>query len=437
MSVVVVGLNHRSAPLGVREAVAVTTEALPKALADLCGREHLEEVALVSTCMRTEVYATTSAFHGAAGDIRGFLADWSGLAPESLADHVYDFHGASAARHLLRVAAGLDSAVLGEGEILRQVREAGDIAKAEGAMGAALTTVWRRAVGAGKRVRSETGIARGVTSLSHTAVMLAGLARVAAPEAGASTGGPCTGSALLAGASVLVVGAGEVAASLVALVGSAPGVSMLTVVNRTPQRAADLARRSGARHAPWGSLADEVAGADVVFAATSSPGAVLDAASVAGPRGSRAHRPLVVVDMAVPRDVSPSARGVDGVKLFDVSDLQASAEHAIEKRRAAVPAAEAIIDEEIARWGAEHAGRSVVPLVSALHAHGEAVRVAEMARVAGRLDGLDPAQRRAVESLSRGIVAKLLHEPTVNLKAAAGDSRGERLAAALEALFEL
>jgi hypothetical protein len=174
VSVVVVGLNHHTVPLSVLESVAVGEADLPKALHDLLNRDHLSEAVVVSTCMRTEVYAEVGRFHGAIGDIRNFLSDWSGHPPEVLSDHIYDFYDDAAVRHLLRVASGLDSVVLGEGEILRQVRRAWDVARVEGASRTALGNVFRQALETGKRVRTDTAIARGTTSLSHTAISLAG-----------------------------------------------------------------------------------------------------------------------------------------------------------------------------------------------------------------------------------------------------------------------
>ncbi len=483
MSVVVVGLNHRSVDPDLLGAVTVADEDLPKALADLTGREHLGEVVVVSTCMRTEVYVTATRYHGAVDDIRSFLAERSGTPPEALAGHVYEFFDDAAARHLFRVAAGLDSAVLGEGEILRQVRTAWETAQREGAGGQALGVVFRHAVETGKRVRSETAIARGTTSLSHTAVSLAGSVgvpleamppeasgcpvvghgsapwaltatavpgavpgRVASdlfaagqvpPAVGEAAGPPCTWAELLAGRSVLVVGAGEMGEALATLVAGAPAAGPVTVVSRRAERAAGLARRVGAQAAPWSALGAAVAEADIVLSATSAPDVVIDAAMVAAAMAGRTDRPLVVVDTAVPRDVAVDVGTLPGVTLFDISHLKAHAEAAMEARRHEIPAADAIVDEEIRRLAQVAAHRSVAPTVAALHARGEEIRSAELARAATRLAGLDDAQRRAVEALTRGIVAKLLHEPTVRLKAAAAEHTTVTLPAAVEELFDI
>lgn len=412
MSLVVVGLNHRSVPLDVLASTAVPVDALPKALHDLGSRPNIEEVLLLSTCMRTEVYLSTSRFHGALGDVRESLALWSGRPPEEFAGGVYDLYDRNAVNHLLRVAAGLESAVLGETDILRQVRLAADTAREAGTAGPTLTAVARRAVEAGKRVRTETAIARGTTSLSHTAVMLA---------AGAAADA-CPGAAAYEGRTCLVVGAGEMGAAIVQLLGA----GSVLVANRTPERA----RRLGAGVVGLDGVPAALAGVDVLFTATAAPHPILDAAAV----GPRRERPLVVVDLGVPRNVDRGVGELPGVTLYDLDDVKVHAEAAMASRRAEIPKAEAILADELTRWEEASAERAVAaPVVAALRARAEALRQAELER----LGDLDPAQRRAVEAATKRMIAKLLHDPTVNLKAAAGGPRGERLAAALAELWGL
>jgi glutamyl-tRNA reductase len=479
VSVVVVGLNHHTVPLSVLESVAVGEADLPKALHDLLNRDHLSEAVVVSTCMRTEVYAEVGRFHGAIGDIRNFLSDWSGHPPEVLSDHIYDFYDDAAVRHLLRVASGLDSVVLGEGEILRQVRRAWDVARVEGASRTALGNVFRQALETGKRIRTDTAIARGTTSLSHTAISLAGsvgapltsvppdaagcpvighgVARETAqaarpdtatapvtggnvglaPESGESTGPPCSWAGLLAGRTVLVIGAGEMGEAVATLAAGAPDAGPVLVVNRSADRAVALADKIGARPVPWAHLAGALARADIVMSTTAAPGVVVGSAMLAAALATRPDRPLVAVDVAVPRDIDPAVAELDGVTLFDMADLKAHAEAAMTGRRHEVPRAEAIVEEEVDRYHLAVAQREVAPVVAALHQHGEAVRAAETARLEARLGSLDERQRRAVDSLTRGIVAKLLHQPTVRLKAAAAEARADPLASAVEELFDL
>ncbi len=416
MSVVVVGLNHRTAPLRLLETMSVAPEELPKALHDLAGRDHLAEVAVLATCNRTEVYAVATRFHAGMLELRNFLSGWSGEPPDAFGDDVYSFYDDGAVSHLFRVAAGLDSAVLGESEILRQVRDAWEVARAEGCSGPVLDLLFRQAVETGKRVRSETAISRGTTSLSQAAVALAG----------ARAGG-------LDGRAIGVLGAGEMADAMVAALGGRP----FAVANRTGERAQELAMRFGGQALDWADRAALLVRADVLLTSTGSTTPVLSAADLAPIMASRPDRPLVIVDLAVPRDVDPEASEVAGVTLLNMDDVRAQADVGAESRRAEVPQAEAIVAEEVGRSLESAAQRQVAPLVGLLYDRGEAIRAAELARLDGRLGELDPRQRRVVETLTRGIVAKLLHDPTVRLKAAAGTPQGEQLAAALRQLFEL
>lgn len=420
MSLVVVGLNHRTVPLVTLEGMMVDPARLPKALHDLAGRDHVSQVVVVSTCARTEIYALATKYHGAVGDLRNFLSEWSGSPPEDFADHLYDYHDTAAVQHLFRVAAGADSAVLGEGEILRQVRLAWDVARAEGTAGPVLSALFRQAVEVGKRVRSETAIARGTTSLSQAAVALA------AEELGSLVGRTC-----------LVVGAGEMGETTAVALSAVPGLGPILVANRTPARALDLAGRVGGRPVEWSELGAALDEADVVLTSTGSSAVLVDAGALRAVLERRGGRPLLVVDIAVPRDVDPAAGELDGLTLLDMEDLERYADRALGERRAELPAVEQIIDAEVGRYESLAAGRQADPVVVALRARAEAVRLAELERLEGRLAGMDEAQRQAVEAVTRGIVAKLLHEPTVNVKAAAGSPQGQALADALQRLFDL
>ncbi len=420
MSVVVVGLNHRTVPLPVLELMTVPPARLPKALHDLSACEHLSEVVVVSTCLRTEVYAVAHRYHGAVSDIRNFLAAWSGAPPEDFAGDLYEYFDEAAVAHLFRVSAGLDSAVLGEGEILGQVGDAWASAREEAAAGPVLSILFRHAIEAGKRVRSETAIARGTTSLSQAAVALAG----------AQLGS-------LSGLTTLVMGAGEMGEAMAQALAGGLEAGPLLVVNRTWSKATELAARCGGRAVDWNGLPAALTQADVLLASTGSPDVLLESADLEPVMAARAGRPLLIVDIAVPRDVDPAVGDLPGVTLLDMDDLSAFAARALDGRRQEVPRAEEIVAEEVERYMGRSAERYVAPLVAALHARGEEIRVAELARHGRRLAGLDQAEIRAVEALTRGIVAKLLHEPTVNLKAGVGTPTGEQLAQALRQLFDL
>lgn len=420
MSVVVVGLNHRTVPLRALEQMAVPESALPKALHDLAACDQLHEVVVVSTCQRTEIYAVANRYHPAVNQIRNFMADWSGGPPESFSSHLYEYHEEVAVRHLFKVAAGLDSAVLGEGEVLGQLGAAWEVAHRQGTDGPVLAMLFRHAQEVGKRVRSETAIARGTTSLSQAAVALA-----------RSTLGS------LAGSTILVIGAGEMGEAMAQALAGNLGDGTLLVANRTLSRAAELAGRCGGRTIEWSALTDGLCQADVVLASTGSPGVLLSAGDVEPVMAARPGRPMLIVDIAVPRDVDSAVAAVEGVTLFDMDDLSAFALRGMQSRRHEIPKAEAIVEAELERYEGASAGRQVAPLVAALHDRAETVRQAELARFQGRLAELSDAELRAVESLSRGIVAKLLHDPTVALKAAAGGPSGDQLAQALRQLFSL
>ncbi len=420
MSVVVVGLNHRTVSLPVLEPMTVSVARLPKALHELAGYDHLSEVVVVSTCLRTEVYAVANRYHGAVSDIRNFMATWSGHPPEAFAGHLYEYYDEMAVAHLFKVASGVDSAVLGESEILRQVGDAWAVARNESVAGPVLSILFRHALEVGKRVRSETAISRGTTSLSQAAVALA------RAELGS-----------LSGVTTLVLGAGEMGEAMAQALAGGLEAGALLVANRTWTKATELAARCGGRAIDWASLPQALLQADVLLASTGSPGILLESADLQPIMEARQGRPLLIIDIAVPRDVDPAVGGLPSVTLLDMDDLSVFASSAMENRRQEVPRAERIVAEEVARYMGRSTERHVAPLVAALHERAEEIRVSEMRRFRGRLAGLDEAQIRAVEALTRGIVGKLLHDPTVNLKAGVGTPSGEQLAQAMRQLFDL
>jgi len=419
VSVVVIGLNHRTAPLDLLERMAVSDGQLPKALHDLCTRPNISEALVLSTCNRTEVYAVAERFHGAYSDIRGFLADFSYLPPEEFADHLYVHYDTAAVSHLMSVTAGLDAAVLGESEVQGQVKLAWERARSEGTAGPALNLLLRHALEAGKRARTETGIARHITSVSQAAVAMAG---------------ERLGS--VAGKTVLVLGAGEMGEGMaVALAGA--GAGRLLVANRTPARAAELAARVGGEQVALAELPEHLAQADLLLTSTGSRVPVVERADIEPIMAGRPDRPLLVVDIAMPRDVDPGAGEVAGVTLLDMDDLRRFAAAGVAERRREVTAVEAILEQEIERYLGDTSAREVAPMIVALRQRAEAVRSAELDRFRGRYDDLDPRQLDLVEAVTKGLVAKLLHQPTVVLKDAAGSARGDRLVAALRELFEI
>jgi glutamyl-tRNA reductase len=419
MSFIVVGLNHRTVPLPLLERASVPPGGLPKALRDLAGREHLAEVAILSTCNRTEVYASATKFHPSVGDVADFLSEQAGMASGDLMDHLYSYYDEAAITHLFGVAAGVDSVILGEGEILGQVREALKVAEQEGTAGATLSRVFRHAIEVGKRSRAETGIARGSVSLSSAAVALAA----------EHLGG-------LHDRRVLVLGAGEMGAGMAkALVAS--GAAEVMVAGRSPERATEVAAKVGGRPLPIERLPEALTAVDVVLTSTGATEAVIDLPALEVAMKRRFGRELLIVDIAVPRDVDPAAAALSGITLCDMDDLKAFAERSLDRRRREVARVRRIIAAELERFRSEATAREVAPLVAALRARGEEVRLGELARFRSKLEGLDPKAADAVEALTRGIVAKLLHDPTVKVKEVAGSGRAEVYADALTALFGL
>ncbi|MEE2769057.1 MAG: glutamyl-tRNA reductase [Actinomycetota bacterium] len=419
MSVVVVGLNHRTVPLDLFERMTVPLERVPKALADLTSREHITEAVVLSTCNRIEVYAFAERYHGAYQDIRNSLSEISHVAPEEFSDHLIGLYDTDVARHLLAVASGLDSAVLGEHEILGQVRSAWQLAAEEETVGPVLNPLFRHALEVGKRVRTETAISRNITSVSQAAVAMAE----------ERLGG-------LDDRRVLVVGAGEMGEGMArALHGG--GVAEVWVANRTWDRAVETATRLGGTPVRLDELPRYLADVDVLLTSTGATSVILEYGDLDDVVVERRGRDLLIVDIAVPRDVDPSAAELEGVTLLDMDDLRSFAEAGIRERQREVAAVEAIIDVELNRYGNELIARSVAPLIAELRGRAKAVQEAEVDRLSSRFSDLDDRQREAVEALAAGIVGKLLHEPSVRLKDAAGTARGERLAEALRELFDL
>ena len=419
MSVVAVGLHERDVALDLLATVALSESGLPKALAELAQSPHIAEVVIVSTCMRTEIYAVTERFHDGLADIQRFFENRIGgaMSPDELAARLFVAYDEAAAQHLFTVASGIDSAVLGEGEILRQVRDAAEVARVERAAGPVLEGMFRHAIEVGKRARNETAIARGITSLSHVAVELA--ARHYNGD--------------LSDRRAVVIGAGEMGAGITeALV--AAGVPSIVVANRTTANAAPL-QEFGVRVVALADIPTELRDVDVVISAVGGEQPILTVAALRAAR-SVSDRPLLVIDTAMPRSVEEGASGIAGIGVLDLDDMRRFAEAQMEARRLEIGAVESIIADELERYRLSARSREVAPLVAALREKADAIVEAELARARSRIDRLgDDAD--VVAEVARRVVAKLLHEPTVQLKGAAGSARGERLGEALRSLFDL
>lgn len=419
MSILVIGVHHRTGPLDLLERLAIADADLTKVLHGLVSRPDVREALVLSTCNRTEIYAVAERFHGAFADLRDTLCELGSLPPEDLHPHLYTHYDDAAVTHLFEVAAGLDSSVLGETEILGQVRRAWERAHDEGATRSTLNGLFRHAVEVGKRARHETGISRSTASVSHAAV------EMAREHLGA-----------LPGRRVVVIGAGEVGQGVVtALVGA--GADQVTVMNRTFERGRALAERVGADMAPLGELDAHLAEADVVVTCVGAGQPVLDVARVQAVRARRPDAPLLVIDLALPRDVDVAVGDLNAVTRYDLDDLREWAARGVAAREAEVERVRAIVGDEVERYLLEATARQAAPLVASLHDRAEHVRQGELDRLQSKLASLDDDQRAAVDALTRGIVAKLLHGPSVRLKAEAGTPRGERYADAVRELFDL
>ena len=424
MAVVVIGIEHTKAPFDVLERVTVPDSDVGKVLTTLHAHENFQEVALLSTCLRTEVYAVVDRFHDAVEDVVSLLAERSGLSAAQLETHQSVYFDRSAASHLFNVAAGLESAVPGETEVLGQVRRSMERALDEGTCGQTLGSLFQAAVSAGRRVRSETAIARGTTSFSHAAVELAE-ARLAGD---------------LAGSKVVVLGAGELGiGTLTALIdvrrANRPGE--VVVVNRTGEKAAlavssietDLEVRAAALE----DLRAELAGARLLLTAVEADAPVVESAHLSASDGA----PLLIFDLGMPRNVEHSVEAISGVEVLDITALHSVIDRAREERRSEMAAAQAVVVDEVDRYLDAQRGRGAAPIVVAFRERLEALRSAELERRSGELSSLSDEQRAMLDALTRSLVAKIAHEPTIALKESAGTARGERLIEAARQLFDL
>jgi glutamyl-tRNA reductase len=418
MSVLVVGLSHRSAPLELVERAALAVDDIPKSLHELQDGAYVAESLVLSTCNRVEIYAHVTRFHGGVQEVSELLSRTSGVPLEDLSAHLYVHYEERAVQHLFSVACGLDSMVVGEGQIQGQLRSAYKLAQEEHALGRLLGELIRHSLRAGKRARSETSIGRAGASL-----VTVGLEVVEASL------GP------VAGRKVLVVGAGMMG-RLAGQALSRAGAAEIVVANRTLDRAADLATHLGGHAVALPGLAAALADADVVVCSTGAAGTVIDADMVEAAVASRPGRPLHILDLALPRDVDPDVRLLPGVSLTDLESLQALLEARTESS-ADVDEVRRIVGEEVADFLGSQRAMRVAPTVTALRAKADALVSAELERLTGRLPDLAERERAEVAQAVHRVVEKLLHAPTVRVKELAESPGGDHYADALRELFEL
>lgn len=398
MHFVLVGLSHKTAPLEIREQAYIPDSSVGECLQRLADRDLLEAGVLLSTCNRTELYAVVA---GDAADDRLLRAfgEWPHQLPyETWRRHAYHLADGQALDHLFRVAAGLDSMVIGEAQVLGQLKQAVDQAQKAGTLDATLHVIVRGAIRAGKRVRNQTELGRNAVSVSHVAVMQAR---------------DVLGS--LAGRGVLLVGAGAMSEIALRLFRN-QGIGQVHLASRSLERADDFARPLGVTPVEFNAIESVITDIDVILSSSSAPYALFEPLRVERFQTLRAGRPMVIVDIAVPRDVHPDVSRIPGVSLWNIDDLRIVAERNLRDREAAAPEAERIVDEELARTRSILQAREAAPLIGALVKRAERIRDDEVERVLSRLPMADASTREALHDLADGLTAKFLHSPIRHLR---------------------
>lgn len=417
--ILALGVSHKTAPLDLRERLSLTEGRAVGALQELTATGVIHEAAAISTCNRTELYLIVSDPVEAESMALGILTRQAEIRPTELLAHLYSLRSTDAARHLLRVTAGLDSMIVGEAEIQGQVKRAYELSMVEGATGPILNRLFRGALSAGGRAREETGIGEKGVSIPSVAVELA-----------RRTIGD------LSDRRVLIVGAGETA-ELVARALVARGVATVFVANRHYDRAIGLAQRFGGAATRFEELPEQLAEADIVVTATNSPHHVIERDELAQVMADRPERPLLAIDIAVPRDVDPNCREIAGVTVHDIDDVQQIVERNESGREAEARRAELILDAELERFERWLGLQEVTPTISALRQHGNEVVRRVLAENEGRWESLSEADRERVEKMAGAIASRLLHDPTLRIRRSACSGESYFFVSALRELFGL
>ena len=411
-----IGVNHRTAPVEVRERLAIPESRLPEACKKLADHPDVAEGMIVSTCNRVEFLANMK---NGSGDLRAFMRDYFAVDIGQFESHLYEYREDEAVRHVFRVAASLDSMIVGEPQILGQIKEAYAIARAVGAVRLQLDQLLTRAFAVAKRVRTETAVGSSSVSVASVAVDLAE---------------KIFGN--LKGKSVYLVGAGKMS-ELAARHLLARGAESIFVANRTYDRAIGLAHKFKGQAIEFSRLYDTCERADIVITSTGSPRFIFRREHGVEFLSRRKNRPMFFIDIAVPRDVDPEMNRLDGIFVYDIDDLQQAVATHVADRRKEAEKAEAIVDGEVQKFQARLQTLVVVPTIVSLHDHLETIRQAEIDRVRGRLGELSPEQELAVEALSRGIINKIMHTPISALKTAARDEGSATVVELVRRMFNL
>jgi glutamyl-tRNA reductase len=412
---VVIGLNHRTAPVELREKLSIGEDALPNALADLRAKSPVSECLILCTCNRTEIYACAQS---KSDDERliAWMSAFFGVDAESLSPHLYSHAGHKAAEHLFRVASGIDSMMIGEAQILGQVKDAYQIAAQNKAGGPVLNALFQQAIAVGKRVRTETEIGKGAFSVGSAAVHLAGSI-----------------FDRLTGRTVLVIGAGEMSELTMAHLASS-GASPVLVANRTFSKAESLASRFGGRAVKFDGIGSAMEAADIVITSTGSSEPIVTREMISRVHHARRGRPIFFIDMAVPRDIEPRVGDLDNVFLYNIDDLQAVVAADVAGRRAEIAKVEEIIAEEVEDFLRWFRALDAVPIITSLREKLDRIREAEFEKLKGRLPDLTPEEHEAINAAMRTIVNKMCHQPMVQIKEYAA---GQDAASKLEAICEV
>jgi glutamyl-tRNA reductase len=411
------GVSHKTAPVEIRERLALAERDAERLLRDLTSHAEVQEAVAISTCNRTELYLVATDPVQAEADALARLATRAGIRPTELAQIVYTPRNCDAARQLYRVTSGLESMIVGEAEVQGQVRRAYELALAAGTTGPLTNRLFRAALEAGKRVRTQTGIGRERVSVSTVAVALA---RQAVGD--------------LAQRSVVVIGAGETSERTAQALAD-QGVTTIFIANRHADRARALAERFGGTVGSLDELPTRLLEADIVVASTASPHSLIGAEEIELVMEQRGRRPLVLIDIAVPRDIEPECGDVEGVALYDIDDLQAVVARNLEVRASERSGAEAVVEEEIQRFARWMAQLDVLPTIAALREHGTGIVDQVLAENAGRWESASPRDLARIEAVARAVMQRLLHEPTVRLKSTDDNAAGHARQQLLRELF--
>ena len=419
MHLLLVGASHRTAPVELRERLDFCSRGLESAVRRLGDRASNTEAVIISTCNRAEVYIACNEPAVAVDDVLRFISEFHHLSEDQVRPHLYSHLDRDAVRHLFRVSSGLDSMIVGEPQILGQIKEAYGVATNAQTAGPLLNKLFHWAFGVGKRVRSETALAEGAVSVSFAAVSLSKKI-----------------FGTLHGRHVLVIGAGEMG-KLTAMHLKAQGAASITITSRTLSHAQQLAEEVGGVVTSWDAMPQALLDADIVVTSTGAPSAILSKAQVRAAVPANRTRPLFIIDIAVPRDVAPEAAEIEQVFLYNIDDLQAIVRENLQKRGAEVTQAEQIVEEEVAKFGTWQRSREAVPTIVALRQRFEHIRKSELERLDFKLAGLPPDARQRVDEVTRLIIEKLLLTPTEQLKTADDLQLMSQYAEALHRLFGL